>query len=79
MAEPFQKCIAIIAIGADAVQSGRLPMAEAAFKAALKRNERVLMGLPIHLEPRANCKLVYSRTFSPSFASSLRAKIAILP
>jgi hypothetical protein len=33
--EAFQKCIAMIAIGRDAVQSGRLPMAEAAFKAAI--------------------------------------------
>jgi tetratricopeptide (TPR) repeat protein len=33
--EAFQKCIAIIAIGSDAIQTGRLPMAEAAFRAAI--------------------------------------------
>src|SRR6266851_7057265 len=33
--EAFQKCIAMIAIGSDAVQTDRLPMAEAAFMAAI--------------------------------------------
>jgi hypothetical protein len=35
MTDSFQKCLAIIAVGADAIQAGKVAMAEGAFKMAL--------------------------------------------